>query len=133
MTSSSSCLLWVVVDDFDVPHLLVLFPLLLKLLAPAPCVTAHHYPARMAAREGSFSATCSTRARSRGSLARPYMLRLMSLSRFTWPSRGPLLHGRVNPARTAALSCWMPLANDFNSGTWLASTKLSQMSNCCPV
>src|SRR6266542_3783270 len=31
----------------------------------------------------------STRARSRGSLARPYMLRLMSLSRFTCPSRGP--------------------------------------------
>src|SRR6266487_1746750 len=34
MTSSSSSLLRVVVDDFDVPHLLVLFPYLLDLLAP---------------------------------------------------------------------------------------------------
>ncbi len=60
-------------------------------------------------------------------------IRLMSFSRFTWPSRGPLLHGSVNPASTAALSCWIPLANDLNSGNILFSTKLSQVSNCSSV
>src|SRR6266487_5855506 len=40
--------------------------------------------------------------------------------------------GSVSPASTAALSCWIPLANDFNSGKWLSSTELSQLSNCCP-
>src|SRR2546428_466339 len=51
-----------------------------------------------------FGEERSTRCRKRRSLALPYMLLFMSFSRFTCPSRGPLLHGRVNPARTAALS-----------------------------
>src|SRR3989442_2048252 len=79
-----------------------------------------------------FEEERSTRCRKRRSFARPYILLLMSFSRFTWPSRGPLLHGRVNPARTAALSCWRPLANDLNSGNVLSSTELSQVSNWCP-
>src|SRR5260370_14362606 len=80
-----------------------------------------------------FGEERSTRCRKRRSLALPYMLLFMSFSRLTCPSRGPLLHGRVNPARTAALSCWIPLANDLNSGNVLASTELSQVSNWCPV
>src|SRR5258708_32870316 len=112
MTSSAPALLRFVVDGFDVPHLLVLFPHLLS--APRQ---AHHYPASRAARAGAFSATCSTRARSRGSLARPYMLRLINLSRFTCPSTGPVLQGKVNPASTAAFSCWIPFSNDSCSGT----------------
>src|SRR6266487_1450590 len=27
----------------------------------------------------------------------------------------------------------IPLANDFNSGTWLRSAEVSQLSRCCPV
>src|SRR6266516_7235675 len=42
-----------------------------------------------------FGEERSTRCRKRRSLALPYMLLLMSFSRFTWPSRGPLLHGRL--------------------------------------
>src|SRR5438876_12407855 len=102
MTSSSSSLIRFVVDGFDVLNRLVLFPHLLS----ARC-QGHHYPASRAAREGSFSATCSTRARSRGSLARPYMLLFRSFSRFTCPSTGPVLHGNVNPANSAALTCWI--------------------------
>jgi hypothetical protein len=75
----------------------------------------------------------STRCRQRRGLALPYMLLLLSFSRFTGPSSGPLLHGSVNPASTAALSCWMPRAMDFSSGNVLASTELSQVSHCCPV
>src|SRR6266487_359426 len=41
--------------------------------------------------------------------------------------------GSESPASTAALSCWIPLANDFNSGTWLRSAEVSQLSRCCPV
>src|SRR5215470_1475881 len=58
MTSSSSSLLRFVVDGFDVLNRLVLFPHLLS----ARC-QGHHYPASRAAREGSFLAACSTRAR----------------------------------------------------------------------
>lgn len=31
------------------------------------------------------------------------------------------------------MSCWIPLANDWNSGNVLSSTKLSQVSSCCPA
>lgn len=44
------------------------------------------------------------RRRSKSSLARPYMLRLKSLSRSICPSACPLLQGRRRPARTAAPS-----------------------------
>src|SRR6266487_6128091 len=105
MTSS---LLRVVVDDFDVPHLLYLLALPLRAgtsLSSQESCTRRLFLCQHA----------STRARSRGSLARPYMLLLISLSRFTCPSRGPWLQGNVNPASTAALSWWMPRAIDFNS------------------
>src|SRR6266487_2526584 len=90
MTPSSSSLLRFVVDDFDIPICFFcscICSTFLRLLSVQR--EAHCYPARMVAPEGSLWATCSTRARSRGSLARPYMLLLMSLSRFTCPSRGP--------------------------------------------
>src|SRR6266852_6086900 len=67
MTSSSSSLLRFILGGFNVPHLL-----------SARC-QAHRSSASMAAREGSFSATGSTRARSSGSLARPSMLLLLML------------------------------------------------------
>src|SRR6266536_2163061 len=79
MTSS---LLRVVVDDFDVPHLLYLLALPLRAgtsLSSQESCTRRLFLCQHA----------STRARSRGSLARPYMLLLISLSRFTCPSRGP--------------------------------------------
>src|SRR6266700_2472047 len=84
MTPSSSSLLRFVVDDFDIPICFFcscICSTFLRLLSVQR--EAHCYPARMVAPEGSLWATCSTRARSRGSLARPYMLLLMSLSRFT--------------------------------------------------
>src|SRR3954468_11141284 len=46
----------------------------------------------------------STRQRSRSNPARPYISRLMTLSRLTWPSTCPLLHGSVRAARTASSS-----------------------------
>ena len=39
-----------------------------------------------------------TRARSNAKPARPYIVRLMTFSRLTWPSTGPLLHACVRPA-----------------------------------
>src|SRR6266487_3041873 len=45
----------------------------------------------------------------------PYMLLLMSLRRFTFPSKGPLLQGNVNPAKTASLSCCTPVTKDSNA------------------
>jgi hypothetical protein len=45
---------------------------------------------------------CSTRSRSRSKFARPYISRLVSLSRFTWPSTWPWLHSNVRLAATAA-------------------------------
>jgi len=80
-----------------------------------------------------FGEVRSTRCLKRRSLARPYILRLRSFKRFTCPSRGPLLHGSVHPAKTADLSCSIPLANDLNSGKVLSCTRLSHVSNCCPV
>src|SRR3954447_9831050 len=46
----------------------------------------------------------STRQRRRSNPARPYISRLMTLSRLTWPSTWPLLHGSVSAARTASSS-----------------------------
>src|SRR3954470_4308903 len=46
----------------------------------------------------------STRQRSRSNPARPYISRLMTLSRLTWPSTCPLLHGSLRAARTASSS-----------------------------
>src|SRR5260370_37020759 len=79
-----------------------------------------------------FGEERSTRCRKRCSLALPYMLLFMSFSRFTCPSRGPLLHGRVNHAKPAAFSCWILLANDLISGNVLASTDVSHDSYGCP-
>jgi hypothetical protein len=45
---------------------------------------------------------CKTRNRSRSKLARPYMMRLMTLRRLTCPSTWPLLQSKVRDARTAA-------------------------------
>src|ERR671920_638786 len=53
----------------------------------------------------------STRQRSRSNPARPYISRLMTLSRLTWPSTWPLLHGSVSAARTASSSRRSPAAN----------------------
>jgi hypothetical protein len=39
-----------------------------------------------------------TRARSNAKPARPYIVRLMTFSRLTWPSTGPLLHAWLRPA-----------------------------------
>ncbi len=55
-----------------------------------------------------------TRCRSRSKFARPYMVRLISLSRFTWPSVWPLLHTIVSPARTAASSASSPVAKRWS-------------------
>jgi len=49
-------------------------------------------------------AACSTRARSSSDPARPYIVRLITFSRFTWPSTGPLLQASLRPACTAASS-----------------------------
>ena len=48
-------------------------------------------------------AGCRTRRRKRSKLALPYIERLISLSRCTWPSTGPLLQGRVRAASTGIL------------------------------
>src|SRR2546423_221248 len=56
-----------------------------------------------------------TRVRSRSKFARPYMLRLMNLSRLTFPSTGPCLHFKLSPALTAASSRCNPFANLINS------------------
>src|SRR5262245_21570325 len=53
---------------------------------------------------GATQPACTTRARSKASPARPYICRLMAFSRLTWPSTGPLLHGPVSAAATAASS-----------------------------
>lgn len=44
----------------------------------------------------------STLLRSRAKPVRPYMLRLTSVTRFTWPSTWPLLHGKSSAASTAS-------------------------------
>lgn len=46
----------------------------------------------------------NTRWRSRSNFARPYMQRLITFRRFTWPSTWPLLKGKARAAITAALS-----------------------------
>jgi hypothetical protein len=58
----------------------------------------------------------STRARSRSKLARPYICRLMTFSRVTCPSTGPLLQGSSNAAVTAASSRSRPVMKRCNSG-----------------
>jgi len=52
---------------------------------------------------------------SKSNFARPYIERFTSLSRLTWPSTCPLLHGRDIPAITAARSRWIPLAKVCSS------------------
>lgn len=69
----------------------------------------------------------STRMRSKSNFARPYMLRLMNLSRFTAPSTGPWLQCKLNPARTAASSRSSPLAKLTSSALALAWVFLSQL------
>ena len=46
--------------------------------------------------------TRSTRLRSRGKAARPYICRLIILVRLTLPSTTPELHGMVSPLSTAS-------------------------------
>ena len=60
---------------------------------------------------------CSTRMRSRSSLARPYIWRLRYLSRLTWPSTWPLLQGELKAARTAERSASSPAAKRLSSVT----------------
>jgi Resolvase, N terminal domain len=60
-------------------------------------------------------ATQRTRVRSRSKFARQYMLRLINLSRLTFPSTGPWLHFKLNPALTAASSRCNAFAKLINS------------------
>jgi hypothetical protein len=55
------------------------------------------------------------------------------IPRFTCPSTGPVLQGRVNPASTASLSLCTPVTNVRKAGSRLVSTLLSQASSCSPV
>ncbi len=45
--------------------------------------------------------------------------RLISLRRFTCPSKGPVLQGSVSPASTASLSCCTLVTNDANASSRL--------------
>ncbi len=73
-------------------------------------------------------ATARTRLRSRSKLARPYPWRLISFRRLTCPSVWPLLAAYPSAARTAASSCWSPLAKVHNSLMPLVRTSVSQAS-----
>jgi len=73
-----------------------------------------------------------TRCRRRSNLARPYIWRLRSLSRVTWPSVCPLLYGSSRAARTAA-SCWSPVAKRFRSGRPLIRTVSIQLRSSLGV
>ena len=66
-----------------------------------------------------ISYAARTRARSRSKFARPYLWRLIALSRFTCPSTGPLLQGSVSADSTAFVSRSSPvmkLRNSANAG-----------------
>ena len=73
-----------------------------------------------------------TRCRRRSNLAHPYIWRLRSLSRVTWPSVCPLLYGSSQAARTAA-SCWRPVAKRFRSGSPLIRTVSIQLCSSLGV
>jgi hypothetical protein len=60
-----------------------------------------------------FAENGTRRARSRSIPALPYIWRLIVLSRFTWPSTGPLLHFWRIAASTAGRSCRRVRANYF--------------------
>ena len=70
----------------------------------------------------SVHATCRTRWRRRSNLARPYMLRLISLRRLTCPLTGPLLQGSTMAARTATSSCRNPVTKPPRSVAAAASS-----------
>src|SRR4051812_47588466 len=70
-----------------------------------------------------------TRWRSRSKLARPYICRLISLSRVIWPSAWPLLQGVVSAARIAAPSCSSPAAKVSRARTPDLRASASQVSN----
>src|SRR5690349_19393015 len=62
-------------------------------------------------------AASRNRRPSRSSLARPYICRLSVLSRLICPSTGPVLHGSVAAARTAASSVARLAAKPRNAGS----------------
>src|SRR3954467_3980918 len=70
-----------------------------------------------------------TRRRSRSKLARPYICRLISLSRVICPSAWPLLQGVVSAAWIAAPSCSSPAANVSRARTPDLRASASQVSN----
>src|SRR4051794_31355497 len=70
-----------------------------------------------------------TRRRSRSKLARPYICRLINLSRVICPSAWPLLQGVVSAARIAAPSCSSPAANVSRARTPHARASASQVVN----
>ena len=77
-----------------------------------------------------------TRLRSSSKLARPYVCRLIILSRLTLPSTTPEFQGMVRPLRTAAWSRLRPRAKECRSGWSSASTAVIQSSRrspCRPV
>src|SRR3954470_12186969 len=67
-------------------------------------------------------AACNTRWRRSLKPARPYIDRLIVLSRFTWPSTGLVVHGSSSAACTASISRRRPAAK-------LASGELSAASS----
>ncbi len=80
---------------------------------PADCVGQHAKLGSSKFRVHSFEgvgfrgfayAVARTRARRNAKSARPYIVRLMTLRRLTYPSSGPVLHGSLSAARTASKS-----------------------------
>src|SRR4051794_18133643 len=70
-----------------------------------------------------------TRWRSRSKLARPYICRLISLSRVICPSAWPLLQGVVSAARITAPSCSSPAAKVSRARTPDVRASASQAFN----
>jgi hypothetical protein len=71
-------------------------------LAPAVLFSIRLLPVRGVRQDQAHRGR--TRASSSVKPARPYIWRLMVLSRLMWPSRGPLLHGAVIASSTARRS-----------------------------
>ncbi len=68
----------------------------------------------------TLHAAAMTRARSRSSLARPYIWCFTSLSFVIWPSVCPFDHGSLRAAWTASRSVVMPLARDSSKPAFAA-------------
>jgi len=79
-------------------------------------VLPHFWCNRLGGREPTaIHAAINTRCFRRWYVARPYIWRLMALTRLIWPSTGLVVHGSVIAARTASMSRLMPFAKVLSS------------------